>query len=138
MIAPFQYDDLIGVPYLHGGRGNGGLDCWGAIIILKARQGIVIPDPYKGVEKLWGRHATPEEAEAAAARLFGNYEKLEQPNIGCIVTFSRWGNAPDHAGILVEPGKFIHSVEKIGVCISKLARQPWCDWYRGAYHYRGN
>ena len=35
----FAYDDLIGVPFVDGGRDKNGLDCWGLVKEAFRRQG---------------------------------------------------------------------------------------------------
>jgi len=44
METMFNYDDLIGIPFVDGGRDITGLDCWGLALELFKRQGYIIHD----------------------------------------------------------------------------------------------
>ena len=39
-----MYEDLIGVPFMDGGRDKNGMDCWGLVREYFKRQGIVVKD----------------------------------------------------------------------------------------------
>ena len=39
-----MYEDLIGVPFVDGGRDTNGMDCWGLVRECFKRQGIVVKD----------------------------------------------------------------------------------------------
>lgn len=110
------YDDLIGIPFVDGGRTKDGLDCWGLAMILLRRQGYLVEDYPIG--------ATDVEKIAAALKdesKRGEYRKLDGPEPGCIVllrlSMDVWAN---HVGIYLGGEKFIHAYVKTGVVIDRL------------------
>ncbi|MCF0222950.1 MAG: C40 family peptidase, partial [Fibrobacter sp.] len=47
-----KYDDLLNVPYKHGGRDLAGFDCYGLVIECSRRNGKPLRDFFKDLEKL--------------------------------------------------------------------------------------
>lgn len=125
-----KYEDLVGVPFVDGGRTMNGLDCWGLAMVLLRRQGYDVPDyPIK---------ATAIDEIAAAlkdGRDSGGYERLDEPQMGCIVllrlSMDAWAN---HVGIYVGHGEFIHAYSKTAVCIDRLRK--WQSRIVGYYRPR--
>lgn len=111
-----KYDDLIGVPYVNGGRDpETGLDCWGLAIEMFRRQGLRLP-PYLV-------DATRTEL---CMSLFESgrpkWVELEDPEPGCIVLIRFIGNPlPSHCGVYVGYGEFIHA-EHTAVQVDRVAR----------------
>lgn len=62
---------------------------------------------------------------------------IPRGEIGDIVLFKIEAEVYHHGGLLVLPNKFIHSIEKHGVVISRLDKNPWKEakkvWYRYVY-----
>lgn len=110
----FKYDDLIGIPFVDGGRDEKGLDCWGLVRLAFARQGILVEDYDIAAVKAETIAEKMKEQEA-------HWQKLDAPEIGCLVllrlTPGCWAN---HVGIYVGNGKFIHAYLATGVCIDRL------------------
>lgn len=111
-----KYDDLIGVPYVNGGRDpKTGLDCWGLAIEMFRRQGLQLP-PYLV-------DATRTEL---CMSLFESgkpkWVELEEPESGCVVLIRFIGNPlPSHCGVYVGYGEFIHA-EHTAVQVDRVAR----------------
>lgn len=118
IVEMMRYDDLVGVPFVDGGRTRDGLDCWGLAMILLKRQGYSVSDyPICAT-------AVQEIAEALKdGSECGSYEHLDSPEYGCIVllrlSMDVWAN---HVGICIGHGRFIHAYSKTGVCIDRLSR----------------
>lgn len=93
-------ESLVGLPYLWGGRGGGGIDCSGLIQLALARAG----------------HAAPRDTDqqrAALGRELGADEPLQR---GDVVFF------PSHAGLMVDRERLIHAnAYTMGVTIEPLA-----------------
>lgn len=110
----FAYDDLIGIPFVDGGRDKSGLDCWGLVRIAFARQGIHVDDYDIAAVK------AQDIAKTMAAQE-NSWQKLGAPEIGCLVllrlTPGLWAN---HVGVYIGDGKFLHAYLATGVCIDRL------------------
>ena len=111
-----KYEDLIGVPFIDGGRDKSGMDCWGLAREMFRRQGIDIPD----------YHVSAVSAVSVASQMGVDVEywqKLAQPVLGCLVLIRLspdvWAN---HVGIYIGDGKFIHAYSATGVSIGRLRR----------------
>ncbi len=112
----FAYDDLIGVPFVDGGRDKSGLDCWGLVKEAFRRQGCEVPD----------YHISAVEAADIAGtmkRQEDDWVRLNGPHVGCLVllrlTPGLWAN---HVGIYIGDGRFLHAYLPTGVCIDRLRR----------------
>lgn len=113
----FAYDDLIGIPFVDGGRDpESGLDCWGLVKEAFRRQGCEVPD----------YHISAIEAADIAGtmkRQEDDWIRLDEPRVGCLVllrlTPGLWAN---HVGIYVGDGRFLHAYLPTGVCVDRLRR----------------
>lgn len=113
----FAYDDLIGIPFVDGGRDpESGLDCWGLVKEAFRRQGCEVPD----------YHISAIEAADIAGtmkRQEDDWIRLDGPRVGCLVllrlTPGLWAN---HVGIYVGDGRFLHAYLPTGVCVDRLQR----------------
>ena len=113
----FVYDDLIGIPFVDGGRdAKSGLDCWGLVKEAFRRQGCEVPD----------YHISAIEAADIAGtmkRQEDDWIRLDGPRVGCLVLLRLtpwlWAN---HVGIYVGDGRFLHAYLPTGVCVDRLRR----------------
>lgn len=123
------YDDLLGVPYLEGGRTKAGLDCWGLILELFRRKGVVIPDVFTPRNSDLAQALTAGDPDWLA--LMGGWRKVGEPAQGRIVGFLR----PEghHAGYLIEDRRVLHAVRGHGVIVTRLDRAPWGQSIVGFY-----
>ena len=113
----FTYDDLIGIPFVDGGRdAKKGLDCWGLVKEAFRRQGYEVPDY---------NISAAEAADIAGAmkKQEDDWIHLDEPQVGCLVllrlTPGLWAN---HVGIYIGDGRFLHAYLPTGVCIDRLRR----------------
>ncbi len=109
-------DDLIGAPYVNGGRDyETGLDCWGLVREYYRRLGIKLPKHLIDIKRV----------DAIMAEIDSNrhkWQELETPEVGCVVLLRLIGNPlPSHCGIYVGYGEFIHAVSS-SVQIDRIAR----------------
>ena len=114
MIATF--DDLLGVPYLHLGRDpREGLDCLGLVLEVQRRMGFTVADPVPtyGVDP--GR--------AFADNWAASWKHVDSPEVGDAVLMQTPGRKwPNHVGVIVEPGRVMHTLAGVGVAVEPLAR----------------
>ena len=109
-------DDLIGVPYVNGGRDpETGLDCWGLVQEYYRRLGLKLPKHLIDIKRV----------DAIMAEIDSNRHKwieLETPEVGCVVLLRLIGNPlPSHCGIYIGYGEFVHAVSS-SVQIDRTAR----------------
>jgi len=96
----------IGYPYLEGGRGEGGVDCWGLLFVAYlAEFGIALPE-IPGVSA----EAVLSFNSALAKEVERDWVEIEAPVDGCAVAMSQ-KVAIHHVGIWAEAdgGKVVHS-----------------------------
>lgn len=115
-----EYGDLIGVPFVDGGRDKeNGFDCWGLAMEMYRRQGVMLKD-----------YALPavEAARISASMKYNthtakDWQKLKKPDMYCIILIKLspevWAN---HVGIYIGGGKFIHAYSPTGVSIARISR----------------
>lgn len=127
-MVKIEYEDLIGIPFVDGGRNESGLDCWGLAKEMYRRQGINVKD----------YQISAMDTANIADELKKNepdWRKLKEEKTGCLVVMrlagSEWAN---HVGIMLEYGKFIHAYRDTGVCIDRLQR--WKSHIVGFYEPR--
>lgn len=134
-----RYEDLMARPFVYGGRTPDGLDCWGLVLELYAREGIVIPDIFVDDPEHWGRDGDGEIGKFIQDS-FKDWLLIDPRAIdeGDVLCFSRFGKAPDHAGVAINNRMFVQALEGSGVCLADRLRSPYPDYYRGAYRYVGH
>ncbi|MCC7202454.1 MAG: C40 family peptidase [Nitrospirae bacterium] len=126
-----MFDDLIGIPYVECGRTLQGLDCFGLVLICQKRLGIEAPDPFLIEHK----KAVPENGWSDwIIREFSGWVQIKKPIFAAVIVFANKDGIPDHAGVMIDERRFIHSVRKAGVVIGRLDRCPYP--VIGAYEYR--
>ena len=132
-----DYDDLIGIPFINGGRDrNKGFDCYGLVMEVYRRCGIALPEytaDWDDEEKI--NSIVQREAGTTA------WHRVKAPlPVPCLVAL-RMGTPPgivNHTGVYIGHGKFIHTRAKIGVCVSRIYSPAWRGVIDGFYEYVGD
>ena len=137
MIEIIEYADLIGIPFVDGGRTREGLDCWAVVLECYRRAGVLLKDPFASKRQADILPMQGEDVDRWIAEQFDHWERIDTPGIGSVVAFRDVDGAAVHVGVVVEPGKFLHALKRTGVVVGKLDREPWCTAMMGAYAYRG-
>lgn len=135
----FDYTDLIGVPFKSEGRDASGYDCYGLAMEVYRRYGIRI-------EEYW---ACAQDKETINRIYHGaavngkwrevDYKHGEEIPVPAMVAL-RFGvpaGVVNHTGVYIGEGKFIHTREKIGVCIDSIYSISWKRQIVGIYEYIG-
>ncbi|MDR1471367.1 MAG: C40 family peptidase [Synergistaceae bacterium] len=120
--------DLVGVPFADMGRGPGGIDCWGLVLEVFRREGVILPDyiihchDSEGFQGLvdgerprWRRHEPPDIPIPAVVAI-----RFNSPLV-------------NHVGAYVEDGKFLHVREKTGAVIERIDSPCWRHRIEGFY-----
>jgi cell wall-associated NlpC family hydrolase len=120
-----KYDDLIGIPFVDGGRDKNGYDCFGLVLELLERQGYDIQDYDISAFDLISINGELTKQQE-------KWTKLDNPITGCVILLANGCTADaNHIGIVIDDYNFIHSYAYSGVCISKIKR--WKSHILGYY-----
>lgn len=107
--------DMVGLPYKDLGRDEKGIDCFGLVMKIYARRGIIVPDIKYGLTD-----ADRAEALSSPKNLIGWFPCELRP--GAVITFRRNGYV-QHCGVCIDDDRFIHASEDHGcVVIGRLSR----------------
>lgn len=121
--------DLIGVPFVNGGRTvEEGFDCWGLCLEVFCRMGKELTDyrvscydfeaafaSFDSERAAWIRHEWPDVPTPSVVAI-----RFNTPNV-------------NHVGVYVGDGKFLHTREKTGVCIERADSPAWRHRIEGFY-----
>ena len=111
-------NDLIGVPFVNGGRSTSlGLDCWGLVMEVFRRYDQTLPDftvdafACKVIDSLAGEEVGTRKWEQV-------HEPLED-HVPVVVLMRIHPAYISHAGVYLGGGNIIHTTEPTGVVISQ-------------------
>lgn len=121
-----DYQDLIGKPFMYGGRGESHYDCYGLVMEMAARDGVELPD--------FGSHDNHGMIAAMMGSSMPEWGEIES-RPGAVVLI-RIGKYVSHVAYQVDQERMIHAWHPTGVSVIKIA-----DWNKrivGYYKYVGN
>lgn len=129
------YRNLIGVPFISGGRDPAiGLDCWGLFMLVHRMFGHDVPDvPVLCTELL----QINREARRQIAAL---WLPATEPASGLSVVMATDHNHPDvlqHFGVLIDRRQVIHCIQGAGVVVSRLDLLRGALCVKGFYRWNG-
>jgi cell wall-associated NlpC family hydrolase len=125
-----EISDLIGVPFVNGGRNKGsGLDCWGLTIEVFRRYGIELPDFKVNCEDASRINSTFHSEVKHWNKCEGN--SLPVPAV-VVIRFND-NVFCNHTGVYVGDLRFIHTREKVGVNIDRIDSPVWRHKIEGFY-----
>jgi cell wall-associated NlpC family hydrolase len=107
----------LGIPYAHHGRDMKGLDCWGLILLVYKDLGHQLIDIEK-YDKDWANKGDNFFVE----NYHGQWEKVSAPRLFDIALFCNNKGIACHAGLYIREGSIMHSLEKVGVALTKYSR----------------
>ena len=124
----------LGIPYLHQGRGLDGLDCYGLIINIYKDFGIPLIDINDDYNKDWSWQGRDYFIENAHRQ----WQEIKEPKFLDMVIFKNGKGIMNHAGIMFDGNRFIHTC-KAGTVISRVndfnKKQRLNGYYRFKYDY---
>ncbi|UUZ75535.1 C40 family peptidase [Polaromonas sp. P1(28)-13] len=119
--------DLVGVPFVYGGRGPDSFDCYGLVMhILKCQHSQDIPD----------FRSTSDRASLAASFANGVQAWQEVPPAAGAVVLFRIGRYISHCGYMLDSMRMIHTWEDSGGVVIERA-DTWKRRTVGFYRYLG-
>lgn len=119
--------DLIGKPFVDGGRGPEGYDCYGLVMECYRRNGINLP------EQNIGCMDTPKIASEIENQRPA-WVRLNTPETPCLVAIRLTPGIVNHVGVYIGNGQFIHAYKNAGgVCINRIADPIWRRRIEGYY-----
>ena len=121
-----NFDDLIGAPFVDGGRGPDEYDCWGLAKEVYRRFGIELPD----------YAISAMDAKNIGAKMNEEKPKWIQVSpplpVPCLVVIQMdCGSWANHVGVHIGFNKFIHAYRKTGVVIDRI--KDWRSMIVGFY-----
>ena len=126
-------NNLLGIPFVNGGRDLKGLDCWGLFVLAMKKFGHDIPD-YK---------ILAFEIEKIAVNfdsVINQWEKCEKPDEGLAVSFAinpKFPKVTQHFGVCLSKYKFLHTRTKTGSIIERLDSPYWSKKVSGFWKWQG-
>ena len=107
--------DLLGVPYVYGGKSPWGFDCSGFVSYVYENHGISL------------HRCADEQMQDGLIVERSNLQK------GDLVFFSVYGPwLASHVGIYIGNGQMIHASSSRGICVDTLDNPYWANTYVGA------
>jgi cell wall-associated NlpC family hydrolase len=119
--------DYVGVPFVHGGRSEHGLDCWGLVVdVYRNHRGILLPslsehytdasDPVQGIPLL--------EREAM------NWKPC--PPTEFAVALFRPTGAQLHVGVMIDEHRMLHTTPRTD-CVVEFVHRIHAGQFAGCY-----
>ena len=130
-----EYRDLQGAKFVDGGRDPAtGLDCWGLLMAVMARFGFDIPDFRIACSESFAIDAAFREQTG----MRGGWYKEPEPAAGRVAVLSLNPHTPDmvqHYGVCLDAKRFIHTMRKSGVVITRLNHRFFSKKILGYYSW---
>ncbi|HSV27245.1 MAG TPA: NlpC/P60 family protein [Sedimentisphaerales bacterium] len=121
--------DLIGVPFVDDGRDGDGLDCWGLVMLVRARMGRPVADFRCRCDDTQG-------IEAITAQAAHDWRRADVPQPGDLVAITADPRMPEvvqHFGVYIGDGRFIHATARTGVMVARTDDRFWGPRIAGYY-----
>ncbi|MCM1218951.1 MAG: C40 family peptidase [Lachnospiraceae bacterium] len=116
-----RYDDLLNVPYKHGGRDKDGFDCYGLVMECCRRNRTPLRDFFKDIEELDASEVNDYIDKGL------NVREIDAPKVGCIVEMNYHGRA--HVGFLVARNIVLHATTNHGAKTTPLGAVRTTGFY---------
>lgn len=127
-----DYTDLIGIPFKNRGRDRSGLDCYGLVQQVYKKCGVDVPEYYADFNDAEKINALVKEHTQGHP-----WKRISEPVVPCLIAL-RFGSAVvNHTAVYIGAGKFLHTRDKVGVCVDRLSNPAWRRVVVGFYEYVG-
>lgn len=126
-----NFEDLLGVSWVKGGRDAKGLDCYGLAMEVRRRIGDPIPE-----------YNSPDEENSIVSCILKEMdfaEKLDTPVPYCFIAIKLFSPYVNHMGIVLEDcDHFIHIIRGETVSIDRISSFHWKNRIVGFYKWKSN
>ena len=121
----------VGVPFLHQGRQQNGIDCWGVpVVVLRAFN--ALPEGFD--DNNYPRAPLCDQIEE---RLSQFCKRLTEPVPGCLIAL-KFARTVTHVAILTDTDTLIHALERHEAVVEHGFRGMWrTRYYGGAWALPG-
>lgn len=134
----YNYSEYIGKPFVQDGRGPSGYDCYG---LTKA----VFSDFGQDIGEYWCLVEDKEQINKLFRRAVKNrwrqidYRHGEEIPVPALMglRFNAPAGICNHTGVYIGDGLFIHTRERIGVCVDRIDNPYWRHQIVGIYEFVG-
>ena len=124
-LSPALFADLIGKPFVDGGRGPANYDCVGLVLEVAKRLGKTLPAYLSNEAEFHAQIAADGETLADLPR-------VAAATAGDVVLL-RTGPAKHHVGVMIDRWRMIHAYEGIGVLVERINSPLWLRRILGFY-----
>lgn len=134
-----NYSDLIGKPFEQDGRGPQSYDCYGLTKEIFNRYGKQIDEYWCCVENKEKINAIYRGAVSGSKWREVDYKHGEEIPVPALIGL-RFNTPPgvvNHTAVYIGDGKFIHTRERIGVCVDSINSPAWRRQIVGIYEFVG-
>lgn len=129
MIAVPDHSPLLGKEFAYGGRGPETFDCWGLVLDMYRRAGVMLPDhPSHDDPAVQG-----PDIQAAAETEWIPVAEPQPMDVLLFQVLPRWVT---HCGLYLGSGRFLHILRRTRVSVECLD-DAWRQRLRGSYRPRG-
>ena len=126
----FKVEELIGIPFVEGGRDKSGLDCWGLVTLIYS---YVFPDFILPDINVHCGISESKEIDNVASFTKSNFTKTDKELYSIILIKHNDPIYVNHVGVYLGGSKFIHTRKKIGVNIDTIESMAWKRKIEGYY-----
>ena len=123
------WHDLVGIPYEFRGRGPNSFDCYGIVLTIHHRMGIIIPDVVYSINE-------PERFKLIG--LAEGWKKTPDSKPGSVAVFRNHQGASAHCGVMIDDDDFIHATEDLHQVVVSRLSHLYSRRLVGYYEYCGN
>jgi len=131
-----MFDDLIGIPFVDGGRDENGLDCYGCAIEAFKRFGVKAPDLNMACEAVELAGYDPKEIGKIIWKERHRWKRLKELEVPCLVAMSlATPGFYNHIAVHIGDDRIIHTRRGANVCIEKLSSPRYNRRKKRYYKY---
>ncbi|NLW56739.1 MAG: C40 family peptidase [Firmicutes bacterium] len=123
--------DLLGIPYRHGGRDKEGIDCLGLLCLFYKKLGINLPDHDGQEYSLDWYKKDPERFWRGLQQVGEEVSLATEPLKPLDLVYFKIGGAITHAAVMLDEHSFLHVMSGQRVHITRLTR-AWKRRLKGA------
>ena len=126
-------NNTITLQFANRGRNKDtGLDCYGLVQEFYKKFGVDIPEYY----------ADFNDGEKIQTLIASNtkgypWKKISEPTVPCLIAMRFGSKFVNHTGVYIGAGKFLHTRDRIGVCVDRISNPIWRRVIVGFYRYVG-